>query len=318
MHREAYKKLIENAAKVLRINVDHIAGDSIIQLSKDDNVQYIVGVTFPLNSAAFYKIAGNKNLCSDVLTNNSVANIPHHVIFSPEVLKRRNNTKGNFVVIQHLIEEHGFPIIIKKNNSSKGEGVFIAYDETELEDIVSKLYATEIALCLSPFRKDGREFRAIVLDGYCMVCYEKKIPVLFGDGTFSIGEILTRFITAHKNDTINPEKYFEPGLLARLAEIPQKNEPIKLQWRHNRFLGTLYELSQDPRIQKLAVQAAKATGARFASVDVIFTAKYGFEILEMSPSVFVHFPIYDPTDMAEIKVQNDIFQAALKSLFEIN
>lgn len=317
MHRPEYIKLIEAAALTLGIDVKHLSDNWAIQLSKDGVTKFIVGNTFPLNDSACYKIAGNKNLCSDILTENNIANVPHQVMFSPSVLERRRSEKGNFEIIQQFISENGFPLLIKKNNSTKGEGVYFLNNEAELENALTKVYATDSTLCLSPYRENIREYRNIVLDGVCLLSYEKQIPFVTGDDKRSFLELLSEFVKKNSSNSVKPEKFFDTSLMKNINYIPMKNEKIFLQWRHNRFLGTRYELVDNPQIQKLAINAAKAITARFASVDIIHSEKFGLEILEMSPSVSIHFPIFSPATSADYDKEVEVYRLALKETFNL-
>lgn len=317
MHRPEYIKLIEAAALTLGIDVKHLSDNWAMQLSKNGVTKFIVGNTFPLNDSACYKIAGNKNLCSDILTENNIANVPHQVMFSPSVLERRRSEKGNFEIIQQFISENGFPLLIKKNNSTKGEGVYFLNNEAELENALTKVYATDSTLCLSPYRENIREYRNIVLDGVCLLSYEKQIPFVTGDNKSSIIELLSEFVKKNSSNAMKPEKFFDTSLMNKMNYIPMKNEKIFLQWRHNRFLGTRYEVVDNPEIQKLAINAAKAITARFASVDIIHSEKFGLEILEMSPSVSIHFPIFSPATSTDYDKEVEVYRLALKETFNL-
>lgn len=318
MHRPEYIKIIEEAALMLAIDVKHLSDNWAIQLMKDGVKRFIVGNTFPLNDSACYKIAGNKNLCSDILTENNIANVPHKVIFSPSVLERRRSEKGNFEIILQFISENGFPLLIKKNNSTKGQGVYFISNEAELENTLTKVYATDSTLCLSPYRENISEYRNIILDEKCLLSYEKQIPFVIGDGKSFTIELLSEFLKKNGGgEDVKQEKLFDISLLKKMNYIPMKNEKIFLQWTHNRFLGTRYETADNLEIQKLAIDAAKAITARFASVDIIHSEKFGFEILEMSPSVSIHFPIFSPITLAEYDKRIEIYRLALKEVFNL-
>src|SRR6266516_2524672 len=133
MHRPEFIKQIDHAASSLEIDVTYLTGNWAIQLAKDGVTKFIVGYTFPLNDAACFKIVRNKNLCSEILTANNIPNVPHKLILSPDILQKRKNKIGNFKIIEQFISENGFPLLVKKNNSSKGEGVYLLNNEPELE-----------------------------------------------------------------------------------------------------------------------------------------------------------------------------------------
>ncbi len=317
MHRPEYIKIIEEVSLTLNIGVKHLSDNMAIQLKKNGITKYIVGNTFPLNDSACYKIARNKNLCCDILTANNVANVPHQVLFSPTVLERRRIEKGNYERIHNYILDNGFPLLIKKNNSTKGEGVYLVNNEAELENVISKVYVTDSTLCLSPFRNNICEFRNIVLDGECLLSYEKQIPFVIGDNKRILMELISEFVKKNVDSTIKPEKIFDISLINKMTYIPQQNEKISLQWKHNRNIGIKYKLVNDLVLNELAVKAANAISARFVSVDIIYSDKYGFEVLEMSPSVSIHFPILSSAKSDVCSKEIEIYKLALKKTFNI-
>ncbi|MES1181862.1 MAG: hypothetical protein ABUL44_03615, partial [Flavobacterium sp.] len=180
MHNPEYLKLINEAATKLGINAVHFSDNWVIKLIKKNSTRFIVGYTFPLNDSACYKIARNKNLCSEILTLNNIANVPHLLVFNPRILEKRKSSKGNFEILKKFILENWFPFLIKKNNSSRGDGVYIINNEPELESILTKVYITDSTLCLSPYRKNIREYRNVILDGKCLLSYEKQKPFILG------------------------------------------------------------------------------------------------------------------------------------------
>ena len=96
MHRPEYIQLIKEAASILGIEVEYFTSNWAIQLRKGQITKFIVGYTLPLNDSTCYKIARNKNLCSEILSANKIANVPHQLILSPTILEKRN------ALINHL------------------------------------------------------------------------------------------------------------------------------------------------------------------------------------------------------------------------
>lgn len=317
MHKPEYIKLITKAASELGIHVACIADNWAIQLKKDGIKKFIVGYTFPLNDSACYKIIRNKNLCSEILTLNNIANVPHQLVFSPSILVKRKSNEGNFKIIEKFISTNGFPLLIKKNNSSKGEGTFLINNEPELEDTLSKVYTTDSTLCLSPYREKVREYRNIVLDGRCLLSYEKHIPFIIGDGKSTIIDLLADFLKENRDTSIRPERLFDNSLMANFNTIPKQNEKVFLQWKHNRFLGTRYEIIDDTKIKHLAIKSVSTVNARFVSVDIIDSEKFGLEVLEINASVGIHYPIHYPDRSIYFENEIDIYRLALKETFTL-
>jgi glutathione synthase/RimK-type ligase-like ATP-grasp enzyme len=317
MHNPYYIKTITDAGSMYDIKVELLSDNWAIQLDKDGCKKYIVGFLFPLNDASSFKISNNKNLCSEILTRNNIPNVPHQIVISPFKLMERRSDIGNLELLRNFILKNGFPFLVKRNNSSKGVGVFLVKNEPELENVLAKIYLSDEAFCLSPFRKSIREYRNIVLDGKCYLSYEKIIPFIIGNGKSTVIELLAEFINNTKGRSLRQKPLFDESIAAKFSDVPLINEKVHLQWQHNRFLGTKYEQVINPELENISVRAANAIGARFVSVDVIESQKYGLEVLEINASVFTHSPIFSPLDDKNYDKTGEIFQLALKKVFEL-
>jgi len=269
-----------------------------------------------LNDSTCFKIARNKNLCSEILTVNNIPNVPHKLLLSPTILKKRKSKQGNSRIIGDFIGTYGFPLLIKKNNSSKGKGVYLVKSEPELEETLSKVYMSEMSLCLSPFRRNIREFRNVVMDGNCVLSYEKKIAFVEGNGISSVIELLSSYSKDHALTGLQTSKLFDKSLVERFSEVPQPGECVFLQWKHNRYAGTTYEVTDNEHLKALAVKAAHAINGRFVSVDIIQSEEFGFEVLEINSTVGIHFPIIYPGSEKTYEGELDIYITALQKVFE--
>lgn len=316
MHRPEFIQLIEDASCSLGITVTNFSENWAIKLRKNNLTQFIIGYTFPLNNSSAYKIARNKNLCSEILSSNDVPNVPHQLLLNPAILQKRNNIKGNTDIIQHFVAQHGFPFVIKKNNSSGGEGVYLIHDEPELEHTLSKVYATDSTLCLSPYRVNMREYRAVVLDNECLLSYEKQRPYITGNGNSSIIELLAGFQKKHSATNSKTEKIFDHSLMQQFHEVPKQNEKVFLKWKHNTSLGASYEIVKHENINDLSIKAAQVIGARFSSVDIVHSELFGWEVLEINASVVLN--AFSSSTAENFKMSVDTYQQALKKVFVTN
>jgi glutathione synthase/RimK-type ligase-like ATP-grasp enzyme len=315
MHKPAYIKIIEEAAERLDITVRHFSNNWAINLSKSGTTKFITGCTFPLNDSSTYKIARNKNICSDVLNECAIPNVPHQLIFSPTILNIRKNGDGNLNFINHFINENKFPFLIKKNNSSKGDGVFKINNFTELEDILSKTYITDNVLCLSPFRIVRHEYRNIVLNGTCLLSYEKLRPSIVGDGNKTAIELLIHFYGIH-NLSHNSYELFSELMSSGTANAALgRGEEIALQWKHNTSPGSSCKVSDIEDVKSLAIKSARAINAKFVAVDIIYSLEFGYEVLEINASVVLNLFSSISDDYHHIAV--DVFEEAIKSVFEL-
>jgi glutathione synthase/RimK-type ligase-like ATP-grasp enzyme len=287
MHRQEYINIINEAATKLAINLTHFSDNWAIKLSKAQVIKFIVGYTFPLNNSACYKIARNKNLCSEILTANGIPNVPHYLLYSPSVLKRRGFSKGNREIIEDFLSKHGYPFVIKKNNSSRGDGVYFITTEPEMEDILAKVYTTDSTLCFSPYRSNIQEYRNIILNGNCLLSYEKQRPFVLGNGKSTLLELLSAYQQTH--DSFSSKSFmFDDTIVEGFNSIPGLNERVYFHWKHNNAWGINYHLVEIEEMKTLAITAAEAIDANFVSVDVVYSRGYGFEVLEINASVVIH------------------------------
>lgn len=314
MHRPDYVRMIQQIAASLDIECTLLTGNWTIQLKKGSKTQYIIGYAFGLNDAACFKIIRNKNVCSEILQVNGIPNVPHELLLSPSIFMRRKVGEGNRNRIEAFIDEHGFPVVLKKNNSSKGEGVFRANTEAEFEDTLAKLYTSEEAICLCPFRKDLTEYRSVILDGECFLTYEKKRPSLVGDGVSTVRDLFFQFSHSTSASSAKPGFYYDNELVEKLDYIPAPGESILLQWKHNRALGTQYNYVEHSEIRSLSVRAAKAVNARFVTVDVVCSPDFGFEIMEINASVSLHR--VKMLNNEDYDGESSIYRKAVEKLFE--
>lgn len=312
MHNNYYLDIIKKSAESLGIEIETFSDNWGIALKKGGVTKYIIGYLFPLNDACSSKITNNKNVSSEILSKNNIPNVPHQIVFSSSKLVERKSKNGNLDLFKKCIIDFGFPIVIKKNNSSKGKGVLMAKNEADFEHIVTKMNTTEEAFCICPFRENSKEYRCIVLDGECLLTYEKQIPFLLGNGQHSVINLLSTFIHNNQGSNNNSKPYFDNTLISDFTYIPKLGEKIYLQWQHNRFPGTTYIVTNNMQTQELAIKAATAIGARFVSVDIVESEKYGCEVLEINSSVIIHSLIQGLSN----HVVTDIFQLALKKIFE--
>lgn len=314
MHKQEFIRLIDDAAGSLGITVAHFSDNWAMRLSRAGMTKYIVGYTFPLNDATCCKIARNKNLCSEILTCNKIPHIPHRLLYSPTILLKRDISEGNISTVEQFISQYGFPIVVKRNNSSKGEGVFIADNRTELEGVSQKVFHSDNVLCLSPLRKALHEYRNVILNNDCVLSYEKIRPHIIGNGSSSVIDLLFEFYQSNKPSR-NQANFFDNLFSNRLDDVPEAGEKVFLQWKHNAAAGTRYRTIQDRAIEEMAAKAAAAINATFVTVDIVHSPEYGLEVLEINASVVLN--AFSCVSEECYQKARDVYQLALQQVFHV-
>ncbi len=133
------------------------------RLEKDGKCQWIVGYQFPLNTAPSKELCQDKALTSEVLSDFSIANIPHEIIFAGDVKNPERKEKLRVHVLE-WISKYG-AVVLKDNYGTGGTKVFRIENADEFFEMAEKLLAGSHAVSLSPFVVINEEYRVSVLDG---------------------------------------------------------------------------------------------------------------------------------------------------------
>ncbi|HYZ48007.1 MAG TPA: hypothetical protein VE567_03850, partial [Sphingomonas sp.] len=131
------------------------------------------------------------------------------------------------------------------------------------------------------------EVRVVLVDDFPVVVYSKERPFVVGDGRQSLLELaLAATPAAQRSGVLS-------GMVADLdradldAVVPAGNRRI-LSWRHNLDSGARPVLLDQGETRaacvRLAVDAAKAIGIRFGSIDVVRVGG-AWQILEINAGV---------------------------------
>ena len=246
------------------------------------------GYDVGLNSAVAHRIANDKAATSEILTVAGIACVPHTLFLSPE-MNEYVSEPGSWVAMLALLAEHPEGVVVKPNEGTTGEQVFLVTGQPALELAVSRIFASHLSLAMSPRVNIADEVRVIVLDSEALIVYGKNRPSITGDGQHSLLELaLAATPVAHRSTVL-------PGMIGDLdqadldAIIPQGERRL-LNWRHNLDFGAqptlLAEGSARDACVAMALQAAHAIGIRFASVDVVQVDGV-WQVLEVNSGVMM-------------------------------
>ena len=256
-----------------------LSHDWLLRLEKDGQVRHVFGYTFDLNTAAAQQIAADKSATAEVLAR---AQVPHvaHTLFLQPAEAEYVRPGGNWRRMLDTAEAFGWPVVVKPNAGTGGDGVYKVSTPLALEQAAHTLFQRERALALSPFYADSDEYRLVVLDGACLLGYGKTRPHLLGDGVRTVLDLLADY---------DGEALDLSPLASRLREVPAPGEAVWLDWRHNLGQGaapTALPSALAPSLEQLALDAARAIGVRFASVDVLVTDSEA-RVLEVNAGVML-------------------------------
>lgn len=124
-------------------------------------------------------------------------------IFSPKLnanIKVQKTIEDGYQFAKSL----GFPVIVKPNDKSKGEGVTKVYNKAEYMSVCRKLFRTNNVVLVQQYY-EGKDYRVVVLDGEVISAYERVPLTIRGNGRLTILQLLNELqnkFTKDGRDTI--------------------------------------------------------------------------------------------------------------------
>jgi glutathione synthase/RimK-type ligase-like ATP-grasp enzyme len=246
------------------------------------------GYDIGLNSAVAHRIANDKAATAEVLAMAGVACVPHTLFLSPE-MNQYISQPGSWEAMLRLLAANPQGLVVKPNEGTTGESVFLVKTKPALELAVSRIFASHLGLAISPYVNIENEVRVVLLDGEAIVVYGKNRPSIVGDGQRSLLDLALAAIPAARRSTMLP------GMIADLDKaelefiLPAGQRRV-LNWRHNLDAGAQPTLLTEGKVRDacvaIAIPAAKAIDIRFASIDVV-EVDGAWQILEINSGVMM-------------------------------
>ena len=290
------------------IAIDVRSDGWLIVMQRGDVRRCAFGYDIGLNSAVAHRIANDKAATAEVLTMANVACVPHTLFLSPE-MNQYVSQPGSWEAMLRLLIEHPNGIVIKPNEGTTGESVFMVSTKPALELAVSRIFASHLSLAISPRVDIEDEVRVVVLDAEPVVLYSKNRPYVVGDGQRSLLELALAAMPVAQRSTVLP------GMIADLDKadldlvLPPGQRRV-LNWRHNLDSGARPILLSGGETRdacaEIAIRAAKAIDIRFASVDVVQVGG-AWQVLEINSGVMME---------ALSKLHPDLVYAAYNSALD--
>ena len=168
-------RIIIRAAKKLGLEVEIIDKKFFyfFIIKKGRREEHFINNMLPLNSMVAHRVARDKVYSYMVLERNGI-NIPEGNYFFCR------NFRSNLEVIKDqgrkealvYAEKIGYPAVIKANDLSLGQEVYLVKSRKDLNAKLSHFFSKDyIAIVQKPVY--GREYRLVVLDGKIYIAYEK-------------------------------------------------------------------------------------------------------------------------------------------------
>ena len=184
---------IENS----KINLGFKA-DFVVYLDKDIYLARFIekcGIRM-FNKADFIKLCDDKVLTFIACANQGIR-MPK-TLAGPLMYREPHN--DDFLFLNEVIKEIGFPMVVKKVYGSLGEGVYLVNNYSELADLYSKIYKNPILFQEYISSSYGRSLRILVIDG----------KVFGGFVRFNSGDFRSNYGEAADGAALeNSQKYFD-------------------------------------------------------------------------------------------------------------
>ena len=173
----------------------------------------------------------------------------------------------------------GYPVIVKPNSKSQGNGVCLVGSEKELKNALQEVFKVDKIAIIERYLP-GRDYRIVVLDGEIISAYERMALSVVGDGKSSILALLKRkqksFVLQERDTRINFE---DKRIKIKLQQqsysfktVLPKNKKIYLLDNANLSTGgdsldvtnTIHK-----GFRKIATKLTRNMGLRITGVDVM-------------------------------------------------
>jgi ribosomal protein S6--L-glutamate ligase len=114
----------------------------------------------------------DKVLTSEVLINGEIPNVEHLLILKEDWRKYLQIEKTAKEEVIDILSKISLPVVVKLNNGSQGNGVYLCESEREVQNMVEVLKNKQ-SLAISKYYNCEFEYRFYILDGEILFAYKK-------------------------------------------------------------------------------------------------------------------------------------------------
>jgi glutathione synthase/RimK-type ligase-like ATP-grasp enzyme len=246
------------------------------------------GYDVGLNSAVAHRIANDKAATAEVLEFYGVPCIPH-TLFSNPTLSEYVPQLRSWEAMLRLLKKNPKGLVVKPNEGTSGDSVFKVLDEPNLELAAHQIFSSNSSVAISPYVEIEDEVRVVLIDDVPAVVYSKARPFIVGDGKHSLLELALAVTPVDQRSAVLPGLFDDLDKADLDAILPPGRRRV-LNWRHNLDSGAQPVVLAQGKIREacvpIAIEAAKAIGIRFGSIDVV-QVNGRWQILEINSGVMM-------------------------------
>jgi hypothetical protein len=265
----------------------------LLILQRGSKRHFAFGYDLGLNNAIAHRIASDKAATAEVLQFCGVPCVPHTLIPNPRlneyVAPSQPSDSQPWETMLRCLRENPKGLVIKPNEGTSGEFVFMVLSEQDLELAAHRIFSANASLALSPYLDIENEVRVVLLDHQPLIVYNKIRPFITGDGKHSVLELALAATPAEARATVLSGMAGDLNGTA-LDRILPRGERQVLNWRHNLDSGAqpvvLEQGATRDACVAMAVDAAKSIDIRFGSIDLV-QADGVWQVLEINSGVMM-------------------------------
>lgn len=309
--QRAFVDAVKKYCAAHHIGVEIRSQGWLIIMHRGPKRHFAFGYDVGLNNAVAHRIANDKAATAEILQIHGVACVPHTLFLNPQ-LNKYIPPQQAWEAMTALLRQNPNGLVVKPNEGTSGESVFKVLTEPDLELATHRIFSSSPGLAISPYLDIEDEVRVVLVDYHPVVVYSKRRPAITGDGKHSLLEL------ALAATPIGLQSKVLRGMIGDLDQvaldaIPPLGKRCILNWRHNLDSGAQPILLEQGNFRdtcvEIAVQAAKAIGIRFGSIDIVRVDGI-LKILEINSGVMM-----EALSRLHPDLVYDAYSSALDKLF---
>lgn len=284
--------------------------------------------TLDLNSMGSSAIAQDKDYANIFMASMGYPIVPgSKTFFSDSWAKAIGAPRRDIHAAYRYARKLGFPIIVKPNSGSQGNGVSLVYNKREFYRGMRAVFKRDrVALVQLPVR--GKDYRLVILDRKLISAYE-RIPLnVVGDGKSTIGRLLKvkqrQFVASSRDTHIKTDdpriamKLKHQGLTFR--SVPANGERIYLLDNANLSTGgDSLDVTAKVHLafKRIAVKLTRDMGLRLCGVDLMIEGDISekpkvYFVLEINSAPGLDH--YVKMGTAQEKIVEDLYLEVMKHM----
>ena len=244
----------------------------------DGKYSYFRGTNFDLNGLGSMEIARDKGYASHYLEKSGYNIIPTGTFFSPRFAQHLKSADDPNAAYEYACKI-GFPVIVKPNSLTQGQGVCVANNKQTFQRAVNRVSKMDRVYLVQPLMS-GHDYRVVVLDDDVISGYERLALSVTGDGTSTITELLQKkqieFKKTGRDTVIKQADFRIDDKLKRqnLTRASILESAQKVDLLDNRNLSTGGDSLDvtgkiDPSYMDLCRKITRDMGLRYCGVDLM-------------------------------------------------